>query len=279
MKYIAIILGVFTFFRTKSFLLAIAVYYISDWLIGFLNEGNTSSQNSQRKRGNHNSSYYRERLSQQDFATALLILSAKVMKADGKPLKSELNYVKDFFNRQFSHEFAKKQIRAFKDILNQNYNLKEVCSVIRRVQPYQDRIVLIQYLFGIAQADGNVSHAELRTIEHISSLLGISPIEFEQLKAMFYRGYSSQQRKRSYSGNYSNQRTKTSYYSSDKAYKTLGITKNASIDEIKKAYRKMAVKHHPDKYAHMGEEHQKAAKEKFQIIQDAYEQIKKERGF
>ena len=61
-------------------------------------------------------------------------------------------------------------------------------------------------------------------------------------------------------------------------YKILGVSKGASASEIKKAYRKMAIKHHPDKFAQMGEEHQKAAKEKFQKLQDAYETIKKERG-
>ena len=61
-------------------------------------------------------------------------------------------------------------------------------------------------------------------------------------------------------------------------YKTLGVSKGASASEIKKAYRKMAIKHHPDKFAQLGDEHQKAAKEKFQKLQDAYETIKKERG-
>ena len=61
-------------------------------------------------------------------------------------------------------------------------------------------------------------------------------------------------------------------------YNILGVQKGASASEIKKAYRKMAVKHHPDKFNKSGEEQLKAAKEKFQKIQEAYEQIKKERG-
>ncbi|MND04441.1 Chaperone protein DnaJ [compost metagenome] len=62
-------------------------------------------------------------------------------------------------------------------------------------------------------------------------------------------------------------------------YKVLGLESNATDDEIKKAYRQMAIKFHPDKVAQMGEEFQKGAKEKFQKIQDAYEAIKKSRGF
>ena len=116
------------------------------------------------------------------------------------------------------------------------------------------RLFLIQYLFGIAQADGHVSTSEVNLIEQIASYFRISDVEFQQLKSMFYKDASN-------------------------AYKVLGIDSSATDIDIKKAYRKMAVKHHPDKYNQMGEEHQKAAKEKFQKLQDAYETIKKERGF
>ena len=87
----------------------------------------------------------------------------------------------------------------------------------------------------------------------MSKYFRISSIEFEQLKSMFYKDASD-------------------------ALKVLGIDSSATESEVKKAYRKMAIKHHPDKYNQMGEEHQKAAKEKFQKLQDAYETIKKERG-
>jgi DnaJ like chaperone protein len=120
--------------------------------------------------------------------------------------------------------------------------------------PLQQRTVLVQYLFGIAQADGNVSKVELSVIERIAIMLKIPISEFEQLKSMFWKDASN-------------------------SYRILGVDPSATNEEIKKAYRKMAVAHHPDKYAQMGEEHQKAANEKFQKIQDAYETIKKDRDF
>ena len=61
-------------------------------------------------------------------------------------------------------------------------------------------------------------------------------------------------------------------------YEILGVGKSASDDEIKKAFRKLAVKYHPDKVSQMGEDVQKAAKEKFQKLNAAYETIKKQRG-
>jgi DnaJ like chaperone protein len=118
--------------------------------------------------------------------------------------------------------------------------------------PLRQRSLLIQYLFGIAQADGNVSDSEMKVIQKIASYFRISKIEFEQIKSLFYKDVSS-------------------------SYKTLGIDETASNDEIKKAYRKMAVKHHPDKFNQLGEEQQIAAKKKFQKIQEAYQHLKKER--
>ncbi len=265
MNFIGIIIGFIIFSKTHSLLFAIGGYYIADLIIKNLTKSNGQTYNRrqyskedfqrefQRQYKQQNSNYYHQQISQNDFATALLVLSAAVMKADGNPLKSELNYVKQFFSQQFSSSFAQKQMLAFRDILKKNFDLAKVCSLIRQAQPPQQRSVLIQYLFGIAQADGNVSEAEVRTINQISVLLGISSYEFEQIKAMFYKNTSN-------------------------SYKVLGLDKSASDSEVKKAYRKMAIKHHPDKFAQMGEEYQKAAKEKFQKIQEAYEQIKKERN-
>lgn len=264
MNFIGIIVGFIIYYRTHSFLLAIVSYYLVNLIVKqFSNQNNKNTNNQERYRDfqrqfqqqyqQQNSNYYRQQISQNDFATALLVLSAEVMKSDGNPLKSELNYVKQFFNQQFSPAFAKKQMLAFRDILKKNFDVQQVCNLIKQAQPPQQRSVLIQYLFGIAQADGYVSESEVKTINRIAVLLGISSYEFNQLKSMFYKSTSN-------------------------AYKTLGIEKSATNEEIKKAYRKMAVKHHPDKFAQMGEEYQKAAKEKFQKIQDAYESIKKERG-
>jgi DnaJ like chaperone protein len=116
------------------------------------------------------------------------------------------------------------------------------------------RVQLIHYLFGIAKADGDVSSAEISAIQNIANLLGIPQMEFESVKNMFYRDTNSD-------------------------YKVLGIEANATDDEVKKAYRQMAIKFHPDKVAQMGEEYQKGAKEKFQKIQESYDAIKKQRGF
>ena len=69
------------------------------------------------------------------------------------------------------------------------------------------------------------------------------------------------------------------YNGKEQAYKILEISENASDDEVKKAYRRMAKKYHPDKVAHLGKEHQEGAEEKFRQVQQAYETIQKERGF
>ncbi len=208
------------------------------------------SNSYQNTRYSYDSSYYTSKLSQNDFATALMILSAAVMKADGKVLKSELNYVKKFFKQQFSDT---RYISEFKDILQKEFVLNKVCYSINSSMPISQRSLLVQYLFGIAQADGHVSDSELKVIEKIASYFRITKIEFDQIKSLFYKDVSS-------------------------AYKVLGVGETVSDEELKKAYRKMAIKHHPDKYNQLGEEQQKAAKEKFQKIQQAYEQIKKERG-
>ena len=188
-----------------------------------------------------------------DFGVSLLILAASVMKADGKVLKSELTYVKSFFTRQFGAEKTTEFMRILKGVLEQDVNLREVCQQIRFNMQHPMRLQMLHFLFGIAKADDNVDAAEVNVIAQIASYLGINQRDFESIKAMFYK-------------------------SADSAYKILEIKEDCTDTEVKKAYRKMAVKYHPDKVSGAGEEVQKAAKEKFLKVQEAYETIKEKRG-
>jgi DnaJ like chaperone protein len=189
-----------------------------------------------------------------DFAASLLVLSAAVMKADGKIMKSELEFVRKFYKKQFGDQYTQDYMLSLRKILIKEFDTKAVCFQIRQFMDYSSRVQLLHYLFGIAQADKWVDQKERNVISDIARDMGINQVDFDSVQAMFYKDVHA-------------------------AYKILEIDENASITDIKKAYRKMAVQFHPDKVAHLGEEHQKAAKEKFQKVNEAYESLKKEKGF
>ena len=188
-----------------------------------------------------------------DFNVSLLVLSAAVMKANGKVKKSELEYVKQFLVGQFGAQHAKELLIALRDMLDKPIPLNQVTAQISMNMANAMRLQLMQYLFGIAKADGIVDQRELKLLQQISNGLRLSSADFNSLKSMFYADSASH-------------------------YDVLNLKKTASETEIKKAYRKLAVEYHPDKVMNLGEEYQKAAKEKFQKVQEAYEQIKLERG-
>ncbi len=204
---------------------------------------------------NSNSQEYVGQTSQQrDFNVSLLVLSAAVMKADGSVKKSELDYVKKFFLRNFGQERAEKYILMLREILKQDIQIYDVSQQVGRFMDYSSKLQLLHYLFGIACADGTTHENEIDVISTISKYMGISGSDFQSIKAMFVQQV-------------------------DNAYKILGIESTATDDEVKKAYREMAKKYHPDKVAYLGEDVRKSAEQKLQEVNEAYEKIKKQRGF
>ena len=178
----------------------------------------------------------------------------EIQKSDGKVLKVELEYVKSFFSQQFGPQFSVAHLQTLKHFVNgAEIPLEQICGDIKQRTQVEVRIQLMHYLFGIAKADGHVADIEIQILRRIASLLDIPNADFESVKNMFYRDVNSD-------------------------YTVLGIESSATEDEIKKAYRQMAIRYHPDKVAAMGDEYQKGAQEKFQKIQEAYENIKKQRG-
>jgi DnaJ like chaperone protein len=188
-----------------------------------------------------------------DFMVSLLVLFAKVMKADGKLLKSELDYVKSFLKRNLSSKQSSVFIGMFQEILKQDYSIAEVCGQIQKSMDHPSRLELLHVLFGLSAADGEMHPQEVKVINTISGYLKISKKDYESIKAIFIKDM-------------------------DSSYKILEIESNASDSEIKKAYRKMAIKYHPDKVAHLGKEIQSTAEEKFKAVSDAYTEIKKKRN-
>ncbi|MEE2876578.1 MAG: TerB family tellurite resistance protein, partial [Candidatus Neomarinimicrobiota bacterium] len=188
-----------------------------------------------------------------DFAISLLVLLGHVMKADKKLLKSELTFVKGFLTQNFGAQNSRDLMMVFKDILKQEYPLQEVCHQIKKEMDHAARLELVHGLFGLAHADGHLHPKEDEAIRRICGYIGVYPADFDSMRAMYVQQAAA-------------------------AYTILEIDPSISDDQVKRAYRKMAAKFHPDKVAHLGDEFGKLAEEKFKAVNEAYGKIKKERG-
>lgn len=188
------------------------------------------------------------------FLISILVLSAAVMKADEKVMKSELDYVKNFIRRSFGEAALQDSLKILKAALEKPLDLPEVCAQIKLYVTAEQKLQLLHYLVGIAKADGIVSEIELKAIRDIASYLGVSKAECDSILSMF-EGESI-----------------------ENAYKILELEPTATDEQVKKAYKKLALKHHPDRVATLGEDVKRASEEKFKSIVAAYEKIKKERN-
>ena len=191
------------------------------------------------------------------FTVSLMVLVTAVMMADGRATRDELAIVKAFLKDNFDAATARSALQILKGLLNKSYNVPPICRQIRQHMDIASRRTLLHLLWRIAWADATLHPSEESLLARIAADLGISAAEARAIASMAAP-------------------EKTSTPDSD--YAILGVSPSATDAEVRSAYRKMAMKHHPDKVAHLGPDVQRAATEKFRTINEAWERIKKSRG-
>jgi len=214
---------------------------------------------------------FRNTGSQDDINVALIILIASVMKADGSVKRSELDYVKRFLLNNYGEERGKQYLIVLRDIVGSDkaIDLRAVCQQIKENTDYTTRYHMVDFLFGLAVADGLCSADENGVIRTIAQGLGINQYDYTSMYSRYVSGRS---------GSSSNYRGSQSGTSLSDSYRMLGLKDSATDEEVKKAYRRLAMKYHPDKVEGMGEEVKRNAEAQFRKINEAYEQIKAARG-
>ncbi|MBR1550025.1 MAG: TerB family tellurite resistance protein [Bacteroidales bacterium] len=246
--------------------------YLLGNVISKATDGNQSSSFFNTGDGTPHRGPYRNTGTQADINVALMVLIAAVMKSDGTVKKSELDYVKRFLLQNYGEEQGKQMLKVLQQLVQQDIPIVDVCAQIKVNTDYNTRYHMVDFLFGIGGADGEFQQAELNMLRLISQYLGISQSDYTSIheRHVGYRdtGYGDSSSRSGGSGR--------SSYNKD-PYKVLGISSNATDDDVRKAYRKMAMKYHPDRVAGMGEEMQRNAAEQMKEINQAYDEIKRRR--
>lgn len=225
---------------------------IIGFLLGLYVDYIASDESNNSKTGDREQ--YADTRTADDFTRALLILIAAIMNADGIVRKSELDLVKRMLVRTYGETKTRYMLLILREELKHRQDIHAVCQHVRARMVYSQRVELLQVLFRISREDGEISASELQMLQTISSQLGITNADYLYLKAMFVT-------------------------SEDSDYKVLELAAGASQDDVKKAYRKLAMKFHPDKQTDLSDTEKKSAQEKFVRVQKAYENISRKRGW
>jgi len=196
------------------------------------------------------------------FLLTMLALAAYVIRADGRVMHSEMELVRNFLRQNFGEEAVAQGndilLKLFDEEKRQGTaafrnTIRGACEQAARHLNYGGRLQLLNFLVMIAQADGRVDATETAALKELAQWMQVPASEIDSM--LHLEGDTL-----------------------DDAYKVLGVSPQATDDEVKRAYRKLALQHHPDRVAKLGDDVRRAAEKKFQEINAAKERIWKARG-
>lgn len=190
-----------------------------------------------------------------NFITHLVGILVSIAKADGRVNTHEVKVIERAF---VSFGFKGEDLNFIRGLINQtvrvNLDLQAVCYEFKQYSSYEERLSLLRIVYMVAFADKEFHTNEENMINRLIGYLEITVDDAFEIRGEFCSDH-------------------------DKHYRILNTTRGASVEEIKKAYRDLSKKYHPDRVTHLGDEFAQLASEKFQKINEAYEKIKSEKGF
>lgn len=254
-KWIGAFLG---FITTFSILGALAGYAIGALIDAFKDSTDDSAADSLHERMKRK----QQEGERNSFLFSLMVLSAHIIQADGKIMHSEMEFVRNFLRNNFGEQAREEgenilmrlfEYRKTKGLATWRQQIQQACGEMVAGMPEDYRVQLLAYLCEIAKADGNLADTEIQELRTVAVWLSLDGGLIDQMLCL---GGTTL----------------------DDAYKALGISPDATDDEVRKAYRRMALKHHPDRVATLGDDVKESAKRKFQEINEAKEKIFKARN-
>lgn len=198
------------------------------------------------------------------FVWLLVHILINIAKIDGVVSKEEISTIQRFFQQNLRYDQTKMYWvkELIKEALSSTQSMDTLLQEFRDTFAYEPRLILLELIYQVLYAKTSVPEPELRMARDIANYLEIKEYDKRTIEAKYKYGYQQQQ-------------STTTRGSADQYYAVLGLEPGADMDTIKKAYRKLCMKYHPDKVRHLGEEFRAVAEEKMKEINVAYDFFKK----
>ena len=206
-----------------------------------------------------NSSLNSKSVDHKRFVEIMVHILIHIAKADGKISQTETQMIRQFFISQLN--FSGAQIEWLNDIIetakSSTSDIQSLASEFTTQFGYESQLMLLNMVYNVAYSDGEFHQAEAKLIDQLAILLKVSAFDHQRIKMAFEAQY----------GDIANAKN------DDKYFAVLGLTNTATKDEIKKTYRELTKKYHPDKVHHLGQEFKVQAEKKMQEINEAYDEL------